>query len=126
MSKLPKIVLDEWANKVDAVTITTVNTDGMPNSIYATCVSLHDGDKILVADNFFNKTLKNIKDGGKGAVLFLTKENKSYQLKGTFDYATDGELFADMKKWNPEQLPGKGVAVLNVEEIYSGADAIEF
>ena len=126
MSKLPKIILDEWSNKMDAVTVTTVNTEGMPNSIYATCVSLYNDDKILVADNFFNKTLKNIKAGSKGTILFITKENKSYQLKGSFGYAEDGELFQDMKKWNPEQLPGKGVAVLNVEEIYSGADAIEF
>ena len=35
-------------------------------------------------------------------------------------------MFDDMKKWNSKTLPGVGVAVLEVNEIFSGAEKIEF
>ncbi len=126
MPKLPQIILDEFPNLIKAPVITTVSESGIPNSIYATCVSIYDEEKILIANNFFSKTLANIKDGCKGGFLFLTEEGTSYQLKGTYTHTTEGELFDDMKTWNPEKLPGVGVAVLDVEEIYSGAKKIEF
>lgn len=126
MAKLPEIVISAWANKKGAPVVTTVSADGMPNTIYATCVSIYDGEKVLVANNFFNKTIANIKDGGKGTFLFLTEDDKAYQLKGTFTHYSEGAYFDDMKKWNPERLPGVGVAVLEVEEIYNGANKIEF
>jgi len=55
-------------------------------ALYATCVNLYDDDTIVVADNYFDKTKKNILAGSKGSLLFITKENKSFQLKGSFDY----------------------------------------
>lgn len=125
MAKLPQIILDEWADRVNAPVITTVDNKGITNSIYASCVSIYEGEKILVANNFFNKTLKNIVNGCKGNFLFLTEEGKPYQLKGTFAHLTEGDMFDDMKKWNPESLPGVGVAVLTVESIYSGSEKIE-
>jgi hypothetical protein len=29
-----------------------------------------------------------------------------------------------VKSWNPEKLPGNGVAVIDIEEVYSGADKL--
>jgi predicted pyridoxine 5'-phosphate oxidase superfamily flavin-nucleotide-binding protein len=124
MTKLPKTILNEWLNKSGASIITTVSPEGITNSIYATCVSLYNNEKILIANNLFNKTLNNIKNGCKGNFLFLTKENKSYQLKGDFTYFTEGELFDDMNKWNSKNHTGLGVAVLEVNEIYSGSKKI--
>jgi len=126
MKKLPKLILDEWKNKTGAPVMTTVDKDGNTNSIYATCVSIFNDETILVANNYFNKTLKNIENGCRGNFLFITEEKKSYQLKGTYSHFTKGVEFDDMKKWNPDRLPGVGVAVLTVEEIYSGAERIDF
>jgi uncharacterized protein len=126
MSKLPQIILDSFKSRVRGPVVTTVNEAGITNSIYATCVSIYDEKKILVANNFFSKTLENIKNSCKGNFLFLTKEGKAYQLKGTYHYYTSGDMFDDMKSWNGKDLPGLGVAVLDVEEIYSGEEKIEF
>jgi len=126
MAKLPQIIIDEWKSIVKGPVTTTVDSEGNTNSIYATCVSIYDGEKILVANNFFGKTFKNIENGCKGNFLFLTEEGKSYQLKGTFAHYTEGPMFNDMKKWNPESLPGVGVAVLTVDEIFSGSEKISF
>jgi hypothetical protein len=78
----------------------------------------------LVANNFFNKTLKNIENTGKALVLFITNDDKSYQVKGNVKHMSSGTEFDDMKSWNPEKLPGHGVAVIDIEEVYSGADKI--
>lgn len=114
----------EWENRIPAVVFTTVSDNGIPNSIYATCVSQYANDVFLVANNFFDKTLKNIRSGSKGAILFMTNEDKAFQMKGTVKHFTSGEEFDNMKSWNPERLPGHGVAVLKVEEVFSGAEKL--
>jgi hypothetical protein len=123
-SKLPQIVSNAWENRQKAIVFTTVNAKGIPNSIYATCVALYGENKVLVANNFFNKTMENIKLGSKGSVLFITNEDKSFQLKGSLSYFEDGELFDNMKSWNPERLPGHGVVALEIEEVFAGAEKL--
>ncbi len=93
----------------------------MPNAIYVTCVSKFSEDSIVVANNYFSKTLENILEGSKGSILFITKEGKSYQAKGRIEYHKKGDLFDDMKKWNPQKHPGHAAAVLKIEEVYSGS-----
>jgi len=126
MSQLPAVVLEAWERRVLAPVVTTVSKNGVPNSIYATCVSFYNNEKVLVADNKFVKTYKNLEEGCKGCLVFLTEDKKAYQIKGTFTYATKGAYFDDMKKWNGEGLAGNGVAIMSVEEIYSGSEQIAF
>ena len=99
----------------------TVDRNNVPNAIYATCVKKFSDEKLVVADNYFDKTRANIKVGHKGSILFITKEMKAYQVKGTIEYLTRGEIFDDMKQWNDPKHPGHAAAVLTVEEVYSGA-----
>ncbi|MBN1686300.1 MAG: pyridoxamine 5'-phosphate oxidase family protein [Spirochaetales bacterium] len=124
MANLPERIEKAWENKEGPLVFTTVDKKGTPNAIYATCVSKYDGSTILIADNYFDKTKKNIQNGSKGSVLFITAEGKSFQLKGTIEYHTKGPLFDDMKKWNPEKHPGHAAAALKIEEAYSGAEKL--
>jgi len=121
---IPEEVKDAWEKHQGPVVFATVAADGTPNAIYATCVSLYKDNSIIVANNYFCKTLKNIESGSKGSILFLTPENKSYQIKGSIKHVTSGDAFDNMKSWNPKKLPGKGAAVISIEEIYSGAKKI--
>ena len=125
MDVLPEVVNRAWEEKEGPVVLATVDGKGVPNAIYATCVAKYGEDRIVIANNFFSKTLENIEQGSKGSVLFLTKEGKSYQLKGTITYHRDGPIFEDMKKWNPAQLPGHAAAAVKVEEVYSGAEKLK-
>jgi predicted pyridoxine 5'-phosphate oxidase superfamily flavin-nucleotide-binding protein len=124
MESLPKEICKAWENREDAIVLTTVNEDGTPNSIYATCVGLYENRQIVIADNYFDKTRKNILTGSKGSVLFITKDGKAYQIKGSFDYMKEGPVFDFMKSWNPERHPGRAAAALNPESAYSGAQQI--
>ena len=124
MSKLPADVLQAWDDRDGPVILATVNGDGIPNIIYATCVSAFNDEQLVVADNYFDKTRKNLLAGSKGAILFMTKSGKAYQVKGSPEYHTEGPVFDDMKTWNPKQHPGNAAAALNVEEVYSGAERL--
>ncbi len=119
--KLPNELKKAWDDREGPVILATVDPAGKPNAIYATCVGLHGDERIVVADNYFAKTRKNILDGSHGAILFLTKDKKAYQFKGKLEYHRNGPVFDGMKKWNPEKHPGHAAAALVVEEAYSGA-----
>lgn len=121
MAVLSDEVIKAWDEKSGPVILTTVDKSGRPNSIYATCISRYDERTIVVADNYFDKTRNNIFDGSKAAILFLTKGGSSYQIKGSIQLLTSGDIFEDMKKWNPEKHPGHAAAALTVEEVFSGS-----
>ena len=124
MAVLPQVVDQAWENREGPIVLTTVDAEGTPNAIYATCVRKFSQDTLVVADNFFNKTRANILAGSKGSLLFITKEGKSYQVKGHIEYHTEGPVFDDMKGWNPPKLPGHAAAALKVEQVFSGGEQI--
>ena len=120
MSALPQKVSKAWDGRKGPIIFTTVDENGVPNAIYATCVSKFNEETIVIADNYFGKTRENILAGSKGSILFITDEEQAFQIKGAIEYHKDGEIFEDMKKWNPENHPGHAAAALKVEEVYSG------
>lgn len=124
MKNIPEEVSNAWNYRKDAVILSTVDTNGMPNSIYVTCVSKYNESTIVVADNYFNKTRQNILSGSKASILFITTEGTSYQLKGIVQYLKGGIVYSDMKKWNPPQHPGHAAVVLQIHEVYRGADKL--
>ena len=119
--KTLEVVKEAWKRREGPVVLPTVDLAGRPNIIYVTCVSLYGDDRLVVADNYFDKTRKNIKAGSKGAALFMTNDKKAYQLKGALEYHITGPVFEDMKKWNPPSHPGHGAVALIVQDAFSGA-----
>ena len=124
MTALPEKASKAWEDREGPIILATVDREGNPNAIYATCVSKFSEEIIVVADNYFFKTQKNILEGSKGSILFITKEGDSYQIKGSIEHHKEGAFFNDMKKWNPERLPGHAAAALKVEEVYMGAEKL--
>ena len=124
MPKLPDNVNQAWDRREGPIVFTTADKHGKPNAIYATCVKKYGDDKIVIADNYFDKTRANILAGSIGTLLFITKDGKAFQVKGSIDYKKDGVIYEDMKQWLDPKFPGHAAAVLNVEEVYSGADRL--
>jgi hypothetical protein len=124
LAALPEEVAKAWDNHDGPIVLTTVDTEGNPNAIYATCVHRLSDDTLVVADNFFSKTRANILAGSMGSLLFITKEGKSYQVKGTIEYHTEGVVFDNMKQWNPAKLPGHAAAALKVKHVFRGAEEL--
>jgi len=124
MAFLPASVRQAWDDRDGPVILATVSPDGIPNIIYASCVGAFADDRLVVADNYFDKTRRNLLTGGKGAILFRSKDGKAYQIKGTLEYHKDGKVFEDMKTWNPPKHPGHAAAALQIQEVYSGAEKL--
>ena len=117
MAFLPASVRQAWGDRDGPVILATVSPDGIPNIIYASCVGAFGDDRLV-------KTRRNLLTGGKGAILFRSKEGKAYQIKGTLEYHRDGKVFEDMKTWNPPKHPGHAAAALQIQEVYSGAEKL--
>jgi len=124
MPQLPEAVRTAWEKRNGPAILATVNEESMPNTIYVTCVALYDDSTVLIAENYFDKTRRNILAGSKGSFLFMTEDRKTYQIKGTISRHTSGPIFDHMKSWNPEKHPGHAAAALTVEEVYSGAERL--
>ena len=123
MPALTEALSKGWDEMKGPIVLTTVSPEGVPNAIYASCVKKFSEEKLVVADNFFEKTRANIVAGSRGSILFMTKDGKAFQVKGTVERLTEGEIFDDMKSWNGDR-PGHAAAVLTVEEAYSGAEKL--
>lgn len=124
MAALPEEVIEAWDNRKGPAIFGTVDPDGTPNVVYVGCLGRRGDDTLVVADNYFDKTRRNIRNGSKGSFLFMGAEGGCYQVKGSLEYHTEGPVFDDMKDWNPEKHPGHAAVALKVEAVYSGADKL--
>ena len=124
MPALPDVVSKAWDDRTGPLVLTTVDADGLPNAIYAGCVKKFSEDKLVVADNYFDKTRANILLGGKASLLFITNAGKAYQVKGAIELQEAGEIYDDMKVWLGPKMPGRAAAVLSVEGVFSGSEKL--
>jgi uncharacterized protein len=120
MKQLPQEVVQAWSEREGPVVFTTVNSESIPNAIYASMVNRMSDGRIAVADNYFDKTISNIQEGSRASILFITRNHKSYQIKGTIEYHREGPLFEEMLTWADPKHPRKGVAIIIPEELFQG------
>lgn len=124
MPNLPQAFLAAWEQREPRMIFTTVDNQSIPNSVWVLCVNKLDDQRILIANNFFNKTLDNIKNGSHGSLLMIAPERESYQIKGSLSYYEQGPIYDDMKAWLDPKFAGVGAVILNIESIYYGAEKI--
>ena len=124
MTQGMEVLAKAWDEREGPAVLTTIDSSNKPNAIYVGEIRREPEIGFVVADNYFDKTRRNIKNGSSGAILFITKEGKSYQAKGPLAYHTQGPVFESMKAWHNPKLPGVAATVLQVEEMYSGAERL--
>ena len=125
MATLPEGASKAWEDREGPSVFTTVDEDGVPNTIYVTWVRKISDDKMVVADNKFHKTRANIMAGSKASLLYITKGKKAYQIKGSLEYLTEGEIYENMKNgWLDKKYAGNAATVIHIEEVYSGAEKL--
>ncbi len=117
----------ELFNQVSAVVLSTATADGIPNAVPVGAKKIIDSETVLISDQFFNKTLANMKANPWVAVTFW-EGHEGYQLKGTVSIETSGKQFEETAKWISEMsaksgfpLKSKGAVILKIKEIYGVA-----
>ncbi len=117
--------MKELFDKVRPVVLSTASSDGIPNAVPIGAKKIIDDETILISDQFFNKTLANMKANPKVAVTYW-EGHEGYQLKGTVTIETTGKRFEETVQWIEEMsnkvgfpLKSKGAVILKIEEIYA-------
>jgi predicted pyridoxine 5'-phosphate oxidase superfamily flavin-nucleotide-binding protein len=123
MAQLPDAV-KKAISKQDVFPVATCNQDCIPNVVYIGYLKIVDDQTVLIADNFLNKTRNNILSNGKIAFAVRDEEKGSFQIKGTAERLTEGDMFDEVQKWVPDKLPRVAAVVMHVEDIYNGPECI--
>ena len=105
------------------IAIGTSTRDGVPNTVFIGSWWWRDDETILVVDNFFNKTRKNLEENPVASLVVWDRINRrSYQLKCSASIHTEGEDYETAFKKERSRTdffyPCKAIVLLHVEEAY--------
>ena len=122
--------IQEVMNEDRAFVFATASKSAIPNINVIGIKQIEDDETVLLADNYFDKTLANLKVNSEAAMLTKNAEKKLwYQLKGTCQYINEGPRYEKFKEWvksKRETFPAKGMVIFKVKQIYNtsaGPDA---
>jgi predicted pyridoxine 5'-phosphate oxidase superfamily flavin-nucleotide-binding protein len=120
--------------KQGVLVLGTADLNGIPNVVPVGAVRILDDETIVVSDQYFYKTLRNLKENPRVAISFWeTEKGEGYQIKGDATIHTDGKIFEETAEWVRQfgetighPLKSKGAVVIKITAIYSvtpGSDA---
>ena len=119
--------MKELFEKVNTVAVATSTSDGTPNVVPVGAKKIIDDETVLISDQFFNKTVANMKSNPRVSVTFW-EGHEGYQLKGTVTIETRGKRYEETARWIEDlgakagfPLKSKGAVILKIEEIYGVA-----
>ena len=112
----------------------TADLKGVPNVVPVGAVKILDDETILVSDQYFLKTLNNLRENPRASMSFWELEKgEGYQIKGETEIHTEGKIYEETVEWISElskkyghPLKSKGAVVIRITSIYSvtpGPDA---
>ncbi len=123
MAKMTERMKELFA-KVPTAVLTTATIDGVPNAVPVGAKKIIDDETILISDQYFNKTLANLKNNPQAAVTFW-EGREGYQLKCSITIETQGDRYEETAKWIEalgnkvgHPLQSKGAVILKIKEIY--------
>ncbi len=108
--------------------LATSSKDGVPNVAPIAAFKFLDDETLLISDQFFLKTLANLKENPKIALAWWG-EKDGFQIKADITLHTDDEIFRQNVAWVrsiKETLNPKSAVVGKITGVYivkSGADA---
>ena len=112
-------------DKVPFAVPATATKDGIPNAVPIGAKKIIDPETVLVSDQFFNKTIKNLQSNPNASLMYW-EGHEGYQLKGSVTVGTCGDRFEETARWIEARseeigfpLRSKGAIILKIEEIYS-------
>ena len=126
--------MKEIFTKQGILVLGTADLKGVPNVVPVGAVKILDDETVLISDQFFLKTLNNLRENPRVAISFWdADEGEGYQIKGEASIHTEGKIYEDTVEWIREfsekighPLKSKGAIVIKIKEIYSikpGPDA---
>jgi len=120
-------ISDDIKNLIETVPVSFASStlEGVPNCCVVSDIRVISSNQVIIADNFLNKTRKNIDSNKYVALVAHSNDYKqAYQLKGTAQVFTDIdhrqkliELFGDDPRWSK-----KATVIITITEIWDLAN----
>ena len=101
--------------------LATSAKDRTPNVVPIAAFKVLDDATLLISDQFFNKTLANMKENPQAAISWWG-EKAGFQIKGKVTIHTDGEIWRQNVAWMKELRPSlkpKGAVVMKITGVYA-------
>jgi predicted pyridoxine 5'-phosphate oxidase superfamily flavin-nucleotide-binding protein len=124
MAKMDERVKEMFQKQQDVV-LATASKEGIPNVVVVGAKKIIDAETILISDQYFDKTLANMKENPRAAVTVWEK-TEGYQIKGTVTIETSGPRFEETARWIEDlgkkfnvSLKSKGAVILKITDIYT-------
>ena len=123
MAKMSERVKEIFQKQHDVV-LATASKEGIPNVVVVGAKKIIDDETILISDQYFDKTLANLKETPLAAVTVWEKA-EGYQIKGTVTIETSGPRFEETARWIENlgrklnlSLKSKGAVIIKITDIY--------
>lgn len=119
MSKLTEEVKQTLA-QTKVIPVATASKEGLPNVIPFAFVKCLDEETLLLADNFMNKSRKNLAENPYLSIC-VWDEKRSFQIKGKASVETSGKNFDETVAWVKEAMPQlvpKAAILVKVTNVY--------
>jgi len=100
--------------------LATASKSGIPNVVPIAAFKVRDDRTLLISDQYFNKTLANLKEN-KEIALSWWGEKGGFQIKGTVTVHTDDEIFRENIAWMKESWPNfapKSAVLVKITGVY--------
>lgn len=104
------------------VFVATSSGAGVPNVVPIGFARPLDESTILIADNFMDKTRKNLEENPKIALIPKEAAKCPYQFKGTVQIFTSGKYFDEVTEWGENamtKLKPKAAILMKIQETYT-------
>jgi hypothetical protein len=103
------------------VYLATSSQDRVPNVVPIAAFRILDDGTMLISDQFFNKTLQNMKENPKIALSWWGDKG-GFQIKGTVTIHTNDEIFRQDVAWMKESWPRfvpKSAMIVKITDVYA-------
>ena len=116
--------IKEMFEKQETIVLATATKGGVPNVVPVNAKKIIDDDIILISDQYFDKTLNNLKNNPRAAITIWDKF-EGYQIKGAITIETSGKRFEETVQWIKEKgealkfpLRSKGAVIFKITDIH--------
>lgn len=96
--------IEESLREAKTAFLATSSHDGMPNVVPIAAFTVLEDGRLLISDQYFNKTLANMQQNPQIALSWWGGKG-GFQIKGTVTLHADDEVFARNVEWMKERWP---------------------
>ena len=114
--------MKEIISRTEIFPVATASGNGVPNVVPVRYLQVKNDATIWITDNFFAKTLKNLRENPQVSFYIWSPDTKKcFQIKGAVEIQTSGTDYEIMKvkvREKKAELPAKSLVVMTVTEIF--------